>query len=334
MAGRVATSSAAAAPLASPLDEKPTTHPKRRWLTILKWLISLLLIGWILWRTDLREIGAALLAASPWLLLLAASLHLIGLLISAYRWRLLLRATGADAALPFLMESYMVSIFFNNFLPSTIGGDAIRAYDSWRVGVSKSQAVAIIFVDRFLGLVALMCFALVALPFSDSLTQTVPWLKLWVLLGFAAMLTVVWAIFFLPSRLADLIGKLPLPFSAKIQRLLAAFLTFQGRRDVLLKQLGLSLLLQINVIIHYYLIAQALHLAVPLFSFFLMIPLITVIMMLPISINAIGIRESAFSFFLAANGVAAADAVALAWIAYGLVLLQGVIGGIFYALRK
>jgi hypothetical protein len=193
--------------------------------------------------------------------------------------------------------------------------------------------VAIIFVDRFLGLFALMLFALVALPFTGALTEEIPLLTLWVLLGVAGMLVVVWAIF-MPSRLFELVATLPLPFASKVKRLLAAFLLFQGRRDVLAKQLWLSLLLQANVIIHYYVIAQALHLSVPLYGFFFMIPLITLLMMVPISINAIGIRESAFGFFLAAYGVPPSEAIALAWIAYGLTLLQGLLGGIIYALRK
>lgn len=333
MAGRIVISSEPAVAVSPQIEEQPGNRLQQRFFAFLKWVVSIALIGWILRGTELGEIGDAVLAASPIWILLAASLHIVGFLIASYRWQLLLRTQGADASIPFLMESYIVSIFFSNFLPSTIGGDAVRAYDSWRVGGSKSGAVAIIFVDRFLGLVALMLFALIALPFTTALTEEIPFLNLWVVLGTAGMLVVVWMIF-MPSRLAALLTRIPLPFPQKVERLIAAFVAFQGRRDVLWKQLWLSLLLQANVIMHYYLIAEALHLSVPLYSFFFIIPLVTLLMMLPISINAIGIRESAFGFFLAAYGVSTSDAVAFAWIAYGLILLQGVLGGIFYALRK
>jgi hypothetical protein len=76
------------------------------------------------------------------------------------------------------------------------------------------------------------------------------------------------------------------------------------------------------------------ELPIPLVSFFLIIPLVTLLMMLPVSINAIGIRENAFIFFFATFGIFSPEAVAFAWIAYGLVLVQGVLGGIVYALRK
>lgn len=309
------------------------TDRKRLLFTALKWLISLFLIAWILRSTEAGAIGAALFAAVPLWVTLAAALHITGFLIAAYRWQLLLHTQGAHASIPFLMESYIVSIFFSNFLPSTIGGDAVRAYDTWRIGGSKGEAVAVIFVDRFLGLFALMLFALAALPFTAPLTAALPLLNLWVLLGVVGMGVVSWMIF-MPSRFFALLTKLSLPFPHKVKQLIAAFLPFQGRRDVLLKQLWLSLLLQANVVIHYYFIAQALQLYVPLYSFFFIIPLATLLMMLPISINAIGIRESAFGFFLAAYGVSTADAVAFAWIAYGLILVQGVLGGLIYALRR
>jgi glycosyltransferase 2 family protein len=53
--------------------------------------------------------------------------------------------------------------------------------------------------------------------------------------------------------------------------------------------------------------------------------------MIPVSINAIGVRESVWAFFFAAFSVASAKGVALAWLDYGLVLLQALIGGAIYA---
>lgn len=321
---------------AAPVVEvEPSAPPKKQLaLTLLKILVSAGLIYWLLQDTNLAEILAAMNSANLLLVALAASLHLIGFTLSAYRWRLLLRAQGADASILFLIKSYIVSVFFNNFLPSTIGGDAVRAYDSWRLGKSKSGAVAVIFVDRFLGLLALMLFALAALLVTDELTANIPFLYLWVLLGVTGMLVVVWLIFMPSRRVAALMANIRLPFWQKVQRLFEAFLAFQGRKDALVGALGLSLLLQANVVVHYYFIAKALALPVPLYSFFLIIPLVSVIMMIPVSINAIGLRENAFVFFLAAFGVLKPEAVAFAWVAYGLVLLQGVLGGIVYALRK
>ena len=79
---------------------------------------------------------------------------------------------------------------------------------------------------------------------------------------------------------------------------------------------------------------MALEFPIPFNHFFLIIPLSIFIMMLPISINGIGIRESIFAFFFLSYGVSKPEAVAFAWLVYGITILQGVVGGIVYALRK
>lgn len=315
---------------------KPAGKPSRLkiLLNVLKVLVSAGLIWWILRGTNLGEIATAVRGANVFLLLLAFSLHLIGFIISAYRWRLLLRTRGSDASIPFLLESYIVGVFFNNFLPSTIGGDVYRAYDSWRLGQSKSSALAVVFVDRFLGLLALMLFALLALLGSNELTASIPLLSVWLGLGTLGMVTFVWLIFAPPRWLPDFIAGLKLPFGGKILTIVEAFLAFRGQRTALFKALALSILLQANVVLHYYLIATAINLPIPLLSFFLIIPLATVITMMPISVNGIGVRENAYIFFFAPFAVLRPEAVAFAWIAYGMVVVQGVIGGIIYALRR
>jgi len=311
---------------------------KRLLITAIKCAVSGALIYWILRGTNLPEIAAALRSVNLPLLGVAFSLHFIGYYVSALRWRLLLKAQGVQASLPFLTQSYLISTFFNNLLPSTIGGDSYRIYDSWRAGSSKSEAVAVVFVDRFLGLVALMLFAVVALLGPQRLSDQIPLLNLWVGLGTATMGLVLWLIFRPSSELLKQVENSSLPLAGFVRRLLSkmigAFLAFQGRRDTLAQALGLSVLLQVNVVVHYYLVSAALGLPVPLLSFFLIVPLATFVMMIPISINAIGIRESIFAFFFLPFGVANADAVAFSWLVYGIGILQGLIGGIVYALRK
>jgi glycosyltransferase 2 family protein len=303
-------------------------------LNLLKVIISAGLIYWILRGTNLSEIFIALRGAAFPLLIIAFTMHLMGFTISAFRWRLLLRSRGSDASIRFLVESYIVGMFFNNFLPSTIGGDVYRTYDSWRLGQSKSSALAVVFVDRFLGLMALVLFALLAMLNANQLTESIPSLSLWLGLGMVGMVGFIWLLFAPPRWLPGYVANLKLPFGNKIRTILESFLAFQGQPGVLLKALLLSILLQINVIVHYYLIAQSLSLPVPFLGFFLIIPLATIITMLPISVNGIGVRENVYIFFFAPFAVSAPEAVAFAWIAYGMVVLQGLLGGVLYAMRK
>jgi glycosyltransferase 2 family protein len=318
--------------------KQSVARKKKLLLTMIKCGISGVLIYWILLNTNISEVFMSIRFANISLLVMAFSLNFVGCYLSSNRWRILLRAQGVDASIFFLVKSFMVGVFFNNFLPSTIGGDTIRAYDSWRVGKNKAGAAAVIFVDRFLGLFTLMIFALGALLISKKINSSIPFLYLWLFLGATGMFVGVWIIFMPSKQVSALISKIRIPFSIKLQSILekifGAFRVFKGRKDVLIKAFGMSLIVQTNMIIHYYLIAKALDLPVPFYSFFAIIPLAIFIMMIPVSINAIGIRENVFAFFFTTFGVSTHEAVAFAWLAYGILILQGMMGGVVYALRK
>src|SRR5690606_39969507 len=80
--------------------------------------------------------------------------------------------------------------------------------------------------------------------------------------------------------------------------------------------------------------ALSLGLPVLFLNYFLIIPAALLVMMAPVSINGIGLREGAFAFFFGLFGVGRAEAVAFAWIAYGLLLIQGLLGVLVYSFRR
>lgn len=295
--------------------------------TILRVAVSAALIAWILRRAPLGEVLDAFRSADLRFVLLAVVLSPLGYWSSVSRWRLLIRSQGGDATFWFLVRSFVVGIFFNNLLPSTIGGDAIRAYDTSRSGVGRAAAVAIVVVDRFIGLLALMLFAGVGLLLSGHLTDRVPALYGWVAGGALAM-GLIAALLFLPSRRApDLLARL----GPRFKKVSDAIFAFQGKGAVLAQAFGWSLFLQTLVVLNGWALAKALHVPIPLPYFFVIVPVAVFVMMIPVSINAIGVRENVWAFFFTAFGVASAKGVAVAWLDYGLVLIHALVGGAIYA---
>ncbi|HEY4594524.1 MAG TPA: lysylphosphatidylglycerol synthase transmembrane domain-containing protein, partial [Thermoanaerobaculia bacterium] len=246
----------------------------------LRLAVSAALVAWILRRTPFQEVGAAFRSADLRFVLLALGLQFLDTLVSVRRWRLLIRAQGGEASFPGLVRAYFIGIFFNNLLPSTIGGDTVRVVHTARSGVGRARALAVVFVDRFLGLLALLLFAIVGALASGRLT--------WLLAG-AAALGLAAGLLFLHFKL-------------------------HWRWDVLARASGWSLLLQTSVVLGGWCLARALHVPIPLPYFFLIVPLALIVMMLPVSINAIGVRESSWAFFFAAFGAPAALGVAVAWL--------------------
>jgi uncharacterized protein (TIRG00374 family) len=306
--------------------------------TAIKAIISAALIYYILSKTNLSEIWVSVKSADPWILLLSFSLHAVGYYASAYRWRVLALAQKMDMPVSYLVESYAVAMFFNNILPTTIGGDAVRAYDSWRKGFSKLKSIATVGVERFIGLFALVVFAVIAVALTEEINNRVPYLWVWVLITFMLMWFVLQGIFLQQGK-AKLLAKIfTLPgFSIAgkiVQKFSDAFVNFRGKNKALAISIALSLLLQINVIFHYYLISEALGLDVPFIKFWVIIPIALFVQMIPVSINGIGIRENLYVFFLGLYGAPVASAIAFSWIAYGMILLLGLFGGILYVFRK
>jgi len=321
------------------LGQQNTVKKKPLLKYILKFGISAVLLYYILKGTNFHDILTAIGKANWFLLAVSFSFHFIGLYLSAQRWRVLLSAQNVGSGVFHLVKSYLVAMFFNNFLPSTVGGDAVRVYDSYKLGKKKADAFTVVFIDRFLGLFVLLFFAFVSAFFAKELSDRVPHLHLFISLAFFGALVFLVNIFFPNETFIRWISHFPgissVPkFKYIIEKFGSSFLLFRSQRPAIMKGLLLSVLLQANVIIYYYIISIAVGFQVPLYYFFLIVPLSLFIMMLPISLNGIGLRENAFFFFLAAFGIVKADAIAFAWIEFGMVLIQGICGGIIYALRK
>lgn len=328
-------------PPSSPDVEDAVVPPRRRrrsWKALLKAGISTALLVWIVTRADLGDVAAALARTNVWWLVAALLLQLCGSYLTAYRWRRLLHAHQVDIPQGLLFQSCMVSTFYRQFLPSTVGGDAIRMYDSWRAGASKGAAATALVIDRLLGLLMLVLFAVVALPFANQLTAQYPPLYAWVWLGAGGLLVSTWLIF-MPSggvigMVRPLVRVLPRGVVGLVEKAASAMAAYRGQKRTLIQALFLSLLLQVNVVTFYFCIAQGLGLEVPYHVFYAIVPIAITVMLLPVSINGIGIREGIFVFLLAAYGVGQAEALAFAWLEYGMFLFYGVVGGVVYALRN
>lgn len=307
-------------------------------LIFVKVLIAITLIGVIVSKVDLDDVWLAFTRADKWLICGAFLLYFVGLCIIAARWKLLLAVQGVTPAIITLVKSMMVAIFFNNFLPSTIGGDAMRAYDTWKMGGGKTQSVSIVFIDRLLGIFTLFIFALLALLATSVEVSYIPNIRLWIVMVVMAGCIGIYILFFQATVISRYLHRhdqaKPNIILRLLEKIFDVFAVYNGKPGVLFAALGLSVLLQLNVILHYYLLALSLGIAIPLSAMFIIVPVAIVVMMIPVSINAIGIREAIFVTMFGLYGVSNADALAFSWMSFILITVLGVIGGMVFMLRK
>ncbi len=303
----------------------------------LKFVFSASVLAYILIsQTSLKDVFVTIQEADHFLLTISFSLHALGLLISAVRWQILIKAQDDWVPIGFLVKSYLVGSFFNLFLPTRIGGDVVRIWDGSRYSKSLVKSSAIVLVERLSGVVVLFLFAFFASLMRLDMSQRFPVIWVALILSFCGLGLL--ALFLTP--LADLIlGKLPeqKPLSTvilKIRQFRETLLFYRKRKGALGKAFFWAVLLQVNVIVHYYLIGEALDLDIALLDYFIFIPIVHLILLIPITINGLGLREGAYLEIFRHYGISSAAAISFSWIDLAFMLIVGLLGGIIYVFRK
>lgn len=303
----------------------------------LKFIVSFALIAYILiYRTSIKDILKALSGANLLWIFISFSLHALGLLISAYRWQILIRAQGDSVPLGFLAKSYLVSSFFNNFLPTRIGGDVVRIWDGSRYSRSLVKSSAVIVVERLTGIIVLLVFALVASLIRLEMAQQIPVIWVSLLLGILGLFLI--ALFFTPVS-KKVLERIPdkgifQKIKPKVFTFRDTALIYRDKKSYFFKALFWALLLQVNVILHYFLIGQALHLDIQLIDYFIFIPIVHLILIIPITISGFGLREGTYIEIFKFYRISASAAVSFSFIDVIFQLVVGLVGAVIYITRK
>ncbi len=310
---------------------------RKKIFVIAKLIMSVLLIWYLLHKIPVQNIFASLMNVNFNWLIVALAMAGLGKVISCIRWRYLLSVQDIHVPFSVLFCSLLVGYFFNNFLPSTIGGDAVRAYDVGRYSRRNMASFVTVITERVLGILALAVIALMAACAGFNLIRNVGQVLPMVMAFFVISVS---GFFILTNRVV--VGKITAlmircklaKVAGKISDAYAAFRFMRDHRSALLKAFLISALLQVNVLIYYYIISLSLNLGVSLFYFFCIIPIVLLVLQLPISINGIGVREGLYVFFLSLVGVDGSEAIAFSWIDFGMTLVMGLSGGVVFALRQ
>jgi hypothetical protein len=255
----------------------------------------------------------------------ALLLFLLGLVIRAYRWFLLVRGLDPGVSFRRLLNLYFVGQFFSTFLPTTYGGDVIRAVELTQ-DTDTSAAIGTVLLDRLTGLMMLALIGLAVLPFQIARMER--WL-IWVLLAAIVVILTGGTLVIEGRALRWLTRRLPPQLSLAGQSPLAkvyAAVTGCGWKAVL-NAFGVSIVFNIvNVLINW-LCGQAMGTGISLRFFFVITTLFSISGLIP-SIGGWGVRETLSTAVFGSVG----SAKAAAWgIALGLVMLAaGLVGGIVY----
>lgn len=294
---------------------------RRRLLSLLlRGAVTAGLLGWLLAKSDLPALASHVrgLSLSTWLL--AASMYLGAQVLSSLRWWILSRSLGFPGTWPQYCALYFVGMYFNLFLPTSVGGDVWKAYRLTRDAEGAFLATSTVLGDRFLGLAAMAMLGAMAAGISPGVLPR-PFVLI-LLFGGTGLLLSLLAL--------PLLGKGFLRFRGRTYQRMARVLAAWMRPGVLLPVAALSLALQILGMGAVTLLALGIEIPLPFVFFLATLPLIAVLTLLPVSLGGIGVREGAFVYFLALEGVPAEKALSLSLLFFSIQAGWSLLGGLGY----
>jgi uncharacterized membrane protein YbhN (UPF0104 family) len=303
----------------SPSTKRAASHPFRAFAIRAGFGVAVVAV--LLWRYDARPIFRILSRERPAYFGAVVALYVAGQAMCAYRWQLLAAILKVYGRYPEFLAYTFVGMFTNLFVPGLLAGDAARSVYLGRRRGKIGEAIASVVADRGVGLIGLFWLAAFAATFlnfaplpSSIITPTV------------AVGAITLAGFLAAPLVARVIHLMPRPLR-RAGGIVAPYLRHPG---TLIPAIALSIVLQITLAAGVYLLSVGLGMTVPLSLFILCVPIANVFASLPVTMNGLGIRESAYLVLFGTAGMRKEDAIALGLLWFGVTVAGGLTGAIAF----
>jgi glycosyltransferase 2 family protein len=303
-------------------------RPLRAFLTL---LVTALGTAYLLWKVDVSRTVDVLAEADPWYFLAAVALMTVTLWPMAWRWQWLLRAKGIDDSIGWLTRAYFVSYAAGQVLPTSVGGDAVRIYETARRHPGQGGiGAASVILERALGGAATLVLAAVgfALAVGTYDVGAYLWVELVFVIG-----TIVAGVFVFSRRAGELLAKgRPLLAPFRLDRLAGELWTalhaYRQNVGLLSAVFALTLAVQALRVLAIWCSAEAVGVDLSPRVYYVMGPLLFLVMLVPFTVNGLAVREAFFVSFLGNLGVGAEEAFAAGFLFFIVTVAMSLPGAV------
>ncbi len=313
------------------------SNRRRALVWLAKIIVSAALLALLFSRVDVATLWAHARNASPGWLAASIGVYLVMVVLSAWRWGVLLEAAGVALPAGRLIASFLVATFFNNFLPSNIGGDVVRIADTARPAESKTIAALIVLADRGVGLLGLLTVAALGASFAEQLPGTgiVGPSILWLLLaaGLAALALLLWrpgALILLLRPIQRLHQEWVGEQLEKLEGLLVRLRRSPGAIGLCFSG---AIVVQLVLVSFYFAIAISLGVPIAFWQLALIVPMTFLAQMLPVSMNGFGVREATFAYYFTRMGLRIEQALLVSFVGAAMMMVFSLSGAAAYLSR-
>ncbi|MGX9426444.1 MULTISPECIES: lysylphosphatidylglycerol synthase transmembrane domain-containing protein [Bradyrhizobium] len=302
---------------------------RRILLSTIKILISAALLYLSLRKVNLYDLAARIRVESLGWIALAIAVTFLQIFLGVLRWREISAECGAPLETRQAMRFNVIGTFFNQTLPSSIGGDAVRLWLVARAGAGWRAATYSIFVDRAIGLIALAVLIVASLPWSYRLINDPQGRSALLLIDFAALAA---------GGGFLLLGALKWPWLKRwwgthhihACAVIANKVLFSWDRGP--KVAVLSLLVHVLTVVIAWCVVQSISAPLLFSQIFQLVPPVMLITMLPISIAGWGVREASMGLAFGYAGLAANEGVNVSLLFGAVSFIVGAFGGLVWIL--
>ena len=298
-------------------------------------VVTGLCTAYIVWKIDLSRTLHILAHASVGYFLGAVAIMVISVWPMAWRWQKLLEARKIHDRLSWLVRAYFVAYTAGQILPTAVGGDAVRIYETARRHTGRGGDVAgSVLLERALGGAATLALAAVGFALAIGQNYDVA-AYLWIEFAFVVG-TVLLAIALFSRRVRPLLAKsVPLLRLVRLDRpIRAAYEGIHSYRDhprLLGGVFSLTLVVQAVRVLAIWLAGKAVDVNLSPRPYYVMGPLLFLVLLMPFTVNGIAVRESFFVSFLGGLNVDADKAFATGFLFFAVTLCLSVPGGVLLA---
>ena len=277
-------------------------------------VVTVLAVGYLVWKIDLGGVIDVLRDTDPWWVALAIAIMVLTVPPMALRWKWLLAAQGIRDRFAWLTRSYFVAYAAGQVLPTSIGGDAVRIVESARRHPGRTgDLTAIVLLERALGGAATVLLG--AIGFLLALGHYDIGAYLWLEGAFVIGTIVLFTVFFSRTLRPQLRpGSNRSRADSAIERPARAFYDgvhhFRGHPRLLIGVFAYTTALQAVRILAIWATGEAVGIDVEPRLYYVMGPLFFLVLLVPFTLNGFAVREAFFVSFLGAAGVPADQAFA------------------------
>ena len=280
---------------------------------------------YLLWKIDVSETADVLADVRPGYLILTIAIMLVTVPPMAWRWRLLLAAKGMPERLAWLTRTYFTGYAAGQILPTGVGGDALRIYETSRRHPGRTGAIAAsVLLERAIGGAA-------TLALGEYDVGAYLWLE-----GILVAATVVLGVVLFsrgarrPLRtLAPLLARVRL--ESPLRAVYEGIHSYRANAPLLTFAFAFTLVVQAVRILAVWTAAKAVGVDLSPRVYFVMGPLLFRVMLVPFTLNGFAVREDFFVSFLGKLGVGADEAFAAGFLFFVVTIVTAVPGGVILA---